>query len=167
MKLFRAWSVLIAAALLGVLFVKLVPQAYALSGVAGVAILTIALSALSAPFLSWSDGRAHGNTFTSLISDVYAALDVVSRERTGFLLGVQRDPRVERCALNANALRSGIVPANGAIGDITPAMSIPSAADQTIGNKSLTITKATSYSGTWVFKRVSAREFPVPVRVSN
>ena len=71
------------------------------------------------------------NTLTNLIPDFYAALDVVSRELTGFIPAVQRDPLADRCALNAT-MRSIVAPANAAAGNVTPAMSLPAAADQTV-----------------------------------
>jgi hypothetical protein len=80
------------------------------------------------------------NTLTSLIPDAYAALDVVSRELVGFIPAVYRDSRADRVAAG-QTLRSIVAPVNAAAGDITPAMALPTAADQTIGNKSLTITK--------------------------
>lgn len=80
------------------------------------------------------------NTLTNLIPDAYAALDVVSREMVGFIPAVQRDPQADRVALG-QTLRIPVTPANSSTGDITPAMSLPSAADQTIANKTLTITK--------------------------
>lgn len=89
------------------------------------------------------------NTFTNLISDVYAATDVVSRELVGFIPAVARSSGAERCQLNANAIRSGVAPTNGAAGDVTPAMSIPSAADQTIANTSLQITKSRFAPFSW------------------
>lgn len=88
------------------------------------------------------------NTLTNLIPDFYAALDVVSRELTGFIPAVQRDPRADRCALNAT-MRSSVALANTAGGDVTPAMSIPSAAYQTIGNKSFTIQKSRFMPFSW------------------
>ena len=88
------------------------------------------------------------NTLTSLIPDVYAALDVVSRELTGFIPAVARDSGADRVALN-QTLRSPFTAANTAGGDITPAMALPSAADQTIGNKSLTITKSRFFPFSW------------------
>ena len=88
------------------------------------------------------------NTLTNLIPDIYAALDVVSRELVGFIPAVARDPSADRVALN-QTLRVEQTPANAAGGDITPAMALPSAADQTIGNKSLTITKNRFFPFSW------------------
>ena len=88
------------------------------------------------------------NTLTSLIPDVYAALDVVSRELTGFIPAVARDSGADRVALN-QTLRSPATAANTAGGDITPAMALPSAADQTVSNKSLTITKTRFFPFSW------------------
>lgn len=87
-------------------------------------------------------------TLTSLIPDVYAALDVVSRELTGFIPAVARDSGADRVALN-QTLRSPATAANTAGGDITPAMALPTAADQTVGNKSLTITKSRFFPFSW------------------
>lgn len=88
------------------------------------------------------------NTLTNLIPDVYVALDVVSREVTGFIPAVSRDGSADRCALNAT-LRSHVAPANSAGTDITPAMSIPSIANQTIGNKTVSITKSRAFPFSW------------------
>ena len=81
-----------------------------------------------------------GNTLTNLIPDAFAALDVVSRELVGFIPAVARDPSADRVAIN-QTLRVPISPSNGAVGTITPAMAFPAASDQTIGGKTLTITK--------------------------
>ncbi|MDH4474860.1 MAG: P22 phage major capsid protein family protein [Verrucomicrobiaceae bacterium] len=88
------------------------------------------------------------NTLTNLIPDFYAALDVVSRELTGFLPASQRDASADRCALNAT-MRSHVAPSNAAAGNITPAMSLPSAADQTIGNVAFTIQKSRFAPFSW------------------
>lgn len=86
------------------------------------------------------------NTITNLIPNVYASLDVVSRELVGFIPSVTRDPRTDRVAKN-QTLYSPVAPVQ-TLTDITPAMSIPAIADQTIGSKSLTISnyKETSFS---------------------
>ncbi len=89
-----------------------------------------------------------GNTLTGLIPDIYAALDVVSRELAGFLMSVLRDPTADRVAVG-QTLRVPQAPANAAGKDVTPAMSFPAAADQVIGNKSLTITKQRAFPFSW------------------
>jgi len=89
-----------------------------------------------------------GSTLTNLIPDAYAALDVVSRELTGFIGSVTRDSTADRVAAG-QTLRSIVAPVNSAGGDITPAMSIPADAAQTIGNKSLTITNNRFFPFSW------------------
>ena len=89
-----------------------------------------------------------GSTLTNLIPDAYAALDVVSRELTGFIGAVTRDSTADRVAAG-QTLRSIVAPANTAGADITPAMSIPSDAAQTIGNKSLTISNNRFFPFSW------------------
>lgn len=80
------------------------------------------------------------NTLTNLVPDLYSALDVVSRELVGFIPAVTRDSTTERAALN-QVVRSFVAPAVTA-SDITPAVTPPNDGDQTIGNVSLSITKA-------------------------
>jgi hypothetical protein len=53
------------------------------------------------------------NTLTNLIPDAYAALDVVSRELTGFIPSVARDPQADEVALN-QTLRIDVTPPNTA-----------------------------------------------------
>ncbi|HOW75594.1 MAG TPA: P22 coat - protein 5 family protein [Candidatus Competibacteraceae bacterium] len=88
------------------------------------------------------------NTLTNLIPDIYAALDVVSRELVGFIPAVARDSSADRVAAN-QTLRIPYSPANAAGGNITPAMTLPSAADQTIANKTLTISKQRFFPFSW------------------
>jgi hypothetical protein len=87
------------------------------------------------------------NTLTNLIPDAYAALDVVSRELVGFIPAVARDSRADRAAIGQN-LRSIVTPSSTAA-DITPAMSLPSAAYQTIANKAFTIQKTRGVTFSW------------------
>lgn len=88
------------------------------------------------------------NTLTNLIPDVYAALDVVSRELTGFIPAVSRDAAADRLPLN-QTLRVPVTPANAAGGDISAAMALPSAADQTIANKTIALSKARFFPFSW------------------
>jgi len=89
-----------------------------------------------------------GSTLTNLIPDAYAALDVVSRELTGFIGAVTRDSTADRVAAG-QTLRSIVAPTNTAGADITPAMTIPADAPQTIGNKSLTINNNRFFPFSW------------------
>lgn len=88
------------------------------------------------------------NTLTNLIPDIYAALDVVSRELVGFIPAVARDFSADQVALN-QTLRGPVTPANAAGGNVTPAMALPSAADQVITNKDVTISKSRYFPFSW------------------
>lgn len=88
------------------------------------------------------------NTLTNLIPDAYVALDVVSRELTGFVGTVARDPGADRAAIG-QTIRSHVTPANAAGGDVTPAMALPSASDQVIANKAFTISKSRYFPFSW------------------
>jgi hypothetical protein len=88
------------------------------------------------------------NTLTSLIPDVYAALDVVSRELTGFIPAVTVDAQANRAAVN-QSVRVPIVPSSNSMVDTTPAMAIPAEADQTIGNAEIKITKSKAVPFSW------------------
>jgi len=96
------------------------------------------------------------NTLTNLIPNVYAALDVVSRELVGALPGVTRDARADRIA-SGQTLRIPQVPTN-TTSSYTPAMSIPSAVDQTIGNASLTLTKNKYAAFSWTGEEAYAMD---------
>ncbi len=87
------------------------------------------------------------NTLTNLIPDLYASLDVVSREMSGMSLAVTRDASVERAAKDQD-VRVNIAPASSAA-DITPAMAVPSIANQTIGSTAITITKSRGVKFSW------------------
>jgi len=80
------------------------------------------------------------NTLTSLIPSAYAALDTVSRELVGFIPAVTRDATVARAAVD-QAVLSPVAPAATA-GNITPGVTPPDDGDQTIGNVSISISKA-------------------------
>tara|TARA_Y100001973_G_scaffold106528_1_gene185019 strand:+ start:7614 stop:8765 length:1152 start_codon:yes stop_codon:yes gene_type:complete len=80
------------------------------------------------------------NTLTNLIPDLYAGLDTVSRELTGFIPSVARSSTAERAAVG-EAVRYPIAPTNST-SNIAPAMTVPEPTDQTIGSDTITITKS-------------------------
>lgn len=88
------------------------------------------------------------NTLTSLIPTMYEALDIVARERVGFIPNVSRDSSAERAALNQSILVP-IVPATTAEADNTPATVAPDTGDQTVGNVQITISKSKHIPVRW------------------
>lgn len=87
------------------------------------------------------------NTLTSLVPDLYEALDVVSRELSGFIPSVTLDAQAERAALN-QSIRIPITPA-AAASDVSPGQLPPDDGDQNVGNTPLTITKSRTVPFRW------------------
>lgn len=87
------------------------------------------------------------NTLTNLTPDLYAALDVVSRELVGLIPSVSRDSSIERAALN-QTIRSFVAPASTAAA-ISPGQLPPNTGDQTIGNRTISITKSFQVPVRW------------------
>lgn len=94
------------------------------------------------------------NSISSLIAPGYAALDVISRELVGFVPSVSRSATADRIA-KGQTLYVPVAPANTA-GDIAPAMTVPAASDQTIGNKSVTISNYRVASFYWTGEEANA-----------
>ncbi|WP_145525886.1 P22 phage major capsid protein family protein [Yersinia rohdei] len=87
------------------------------------------------------------NTLTSLIPDLFASMDVVSRELSGFIPSVTMDASAERASLN-QAIRIPITP-SAAAEDVTPGQLPPDDGDQDIGNTPFTITKSRMVPFRW------------------
>jgi hypothetical protein len=88
------------------------------------------------------------NTLTDLIPDLYAALDVVSREQVGFIPAVTLNATDGRAAVGESVR----VPITGAanVVDITPAMVTPEPTDQVVTNTDIIITKSRAAEFGWV-----------------
>jgi len=80
------------------------------------------------------------NTLTSLIPQLYEALDVVSRELVGFIPAVTRNSSAERAAVGETITIPIAPPAT--TGDITPGTNAVDDGDQNIGNTTMTISKS-------------------------
>lgn len=80
------------------------------------------------------------NTLTNLIPDIYEAMDVVSREMVGLIPAVSRDSSADRAAKD-QTVRSFVAPAATGY-DITPGQLPADNGDQTIGSKTITISKS-------------------------
>ncbi|AZF88140.1 P22 coat-protein 5 family protein [Microcystis phage Me-ZS1] len=87
------------------------------------------------------------NNLNNLIPHLLEALDVVSREMTGFVPAVNRDNTVERAALN----QSVRVPVTGQeqSADNTPGVTAPNTGDTTVGEVDITISKSKHVPVRW------------------
>lgn len=102
--------------------------------------LNAMLLARTGPMIGHLAAYAHANTLTNLFPDLFAGVDVVSRELVGFIPSVYRNSDAARAAVG-ESVRYHIAPAATVV-DVTPAMAVPNPADQTIGSATMTITKA-------------------------
>lgn len=80
------------------------------------------------------------NTLTSLIPDLYEAMDIVSREPVGFIPSVALFPSSDRAAIN-QVIRVPITPA-ASLEVLTPGQLPADSGDNTIANNTITISKA-------------------------
>lgn len=101
---------------------------------------------LAAPFIL-SGAYASANTLTRLIPDLYAAIDVVSRELVGMIPAVTRNVNAERAAVGESVVWA-VTPQLGTF-NVTPAMAVPEPTDRVIGNDTLTITKSKGVEFGW------------------
>tara|TARA_R110000803_G_scaffold51844_5_gene106891 strand:+ start:4594 stop:5754 length:1161 start_codon:yes stop_codon:yes gene_type:complete len=80
------------------------------------------------------------NTITAIVPDIYEALDVVSRELTGFIPSVTMNASAERAG-DGQSIVVDVEPA-GNVADITPAMTTPDPTGQTSGSTTISISKS-------------------------
>lgn len=87
------------------------------------------------------------NTLNELIPDFYEALDVVSRELTGFIPAVSRNSSIARVALNEDV----IVPVTDEVAseNNTPGVNAPNTGDAAVGNVKVTISKSKHVPVRW------------------
>lgn len=87
------------------------------------------------------------NTLTNLLPNLYADLDVVSRELVGLIPAVTLDASLARGKVG-QTVYSPVAPANTSV-SITPAMAVPAEADQVIGSVPFSLTKAKAVPFSW------------------
>lgn len=83
------------------------------------------------------------NTITSIVPDIYEALDVVSRELTGLIPAVTMNTSAARAGKGQSIVVDVEPTGNGV--DVTPAMTTPEPTGQTSGSKIMTIDKSRAY----------------------
>lgn len=87
------------------------------------------------------------NTLTNLVPSLYESLDIVSRELVGFIPSVALDASAAEAALN-QSIYVPITPASAAQ-NVTPSMTIPTAADQVMSSTVIQITKSREVPFSW------------------
>ena len=88
------------------------------------------------------------NVLTDLAADIYKAADVVAREQVGFIPAVTiNGSGSERVAVGGVVRSSFTRPATAV--DVTAAMTIPEGTDQTVDNKTATISKSKAVQIPW------------------
>ncbi len=105
---------------------------------AGPSRMALILASASAPAIIHN--AAYANTLTALIPQIYAAMDVVSRELTGFIPASMRAPGVERAAVG-QSVAYPIAPIQVAT-DTVPSMQVPEPTDNTLTTGFMAITKS-------------------------
>ncbi len=104
------------------------------------------LSPLAAPAIVHM--AAYANTLTRLIPDLFAGLDVVSRELVGFIPSVTRNVNAERAAVGQSVVYH--ISPQMTTGNINPAMAVPEPTDRVIGNDTIVITKSKFSEFGWI-----------------
>ena len=87
------------------------------------------------------------NVLTDLAADIYKAADIVGREAVGFIPSVTINAETKQAAVGTT-VRSHFTRA-ATVGDLAPAMTIPEGDDQTVDNKSMTLTKQRGVGIPW------------------
>jgi len=87
------------------------------------------------------------NVLDNLAADIYRAADIVARELVGFIPSVTINAGSERVAVG-QTVRSHFTRA-ATVGSLSPSMTIPEGIDQTVDNKTLTLTKQRGVAIPW------------------
>jgi len=87
------------------------------------------------------------NVLDNLAADIYRAADIVARELVGFIPSVTINAGSERVAVG-QTVRSHFTRA-ATVGSLSPSMTIPEGTDQTVDNKTLTLTKQRGVAIPW------------------
>mgnify|MGYP003670128631 CR=1 FL=1 len=88
------------------------------------------------------------NILTDLAADIYKAADTVGREQVGFIPASTINANGSETAAKGDTVRAAYT-RSATAGDIAESMTIPEGTDQTIDNKTMSITKARSVQIPW------------------
>ena len=88
------------------------------------------------------------NVLTDLAADIYTAADTVGRELTGATSSVLINANGADRAAVGDTVRSHVTNQATAV-NVSPSMTIPEGTDQTVGNKTMSITKSRAVQIPW------------------
>ena len=81
------------------------------------------------------------NVLTNLAADIYVAADVVGRELTGFIPAATINANGSERVAKGDTVRAAFTRAASVV-DVSEAMTIPEGTDQTVDNKTLSISNS-------------------------
>ena len=88
------------------------------------------------------------NVLTDLAADIYKAADVVGREAVGVIPSVTLNTDATKRVAQGDTIRAAFTQA-ASVGTVTPAMTIPEGTDQTVDNKTLSLSSTASVKIPW------------------
>lgn len=89
------------------------------------------------------------NTLTNLAADIYKAADVVGRELVGFIPSVTINSDATLRAAKDDTIRSHFTRTPSVNSSYSPSMTIPEGTDQTVDNKTMTVSQYASVQIPW------------------
>ena len=93
------------------------------------------------------------NVLTDLAADIYQAADTVGRELVGVIPSVSINSNATEVAAQGEVIRAAFTQAQ-AVSTVTPAMTIPEGADQTVDNKTMTLNSTASVKIPWTGENI-------------
>tara|TARA_Y100000310_G_scaffold190826_1_gene190822 strand:- start:121 stop:1284 length:1164 start_codon:yes stop_codon:yes gene_type:complete len=95
------------------------------------------------------------NVLTDLAADIYTAMDTVARELVGVIPSATINSSATERAAQGETIRSFATRAV-TVGTVTPSMTIPEGTDQTIDNKTMTLSSTASVQIPWTGEDIKA-----------
>ena len=93
------------------------------------------------------------NVLTDLAADIYTAADTVGRELVGVIPSVTINTNATEVAAQGEVIRAAFTQEQ-AVTTVTPSMTIPEGADQTVDNKTMTLSSTASVKIPWTGENI-------------
>ena len=93
------------------------------------------------------------NVLTDLAADIYTAADIVGRELVGVIPSVTINSNATEVAAQGEVIRAAFTQEQ-AVSTVTPSMTIPEGVDQTVDNKTMTLSSTASVKIPWTGENI-------------